>query len=124
MRCNNLVVPAAVLSGLAALLGGCASPERVVYVPASSSGTMFAADQLGMQSMHAQGLIGYTPRQSSPVLAFNEASVVHQGEGLIAAAQSGFVTMSSNSYAMARKRESNIRMPLVTFAATDGPSAD
>ena len=43
---------------------------------------------------------------------------------VIAAPQGGFVTMVSGYPMHARAKESNIRMPIATFAATDGPSAD
>jgi hypothetical protein len=86
---------------------------------------MAAGDALGMQMMRLNGAIADAPREAraSEPLTFTtfaqsaDASVVE-------AAQGGFVTMMSSYPSYGKMRDSEVRMPIVTFAATDGPSAD
>jgi hypothetical protein len=126
MRRIVSVVPAALATTMCLLAGGCASSEeRTVYVPATSSGTIVAGDQLGMQLMQHSGVIG---RGSSQARAAEPRAFTTFAQSasapVVAAAQGGFVTMMSSYPSYGKMRDSDVRMPIVTFAATDGPSAD
>lgn len=135
MRRVVSIVPASVCTFLA-LLGGCASSnERTVYVPATTSGALIAGDPLGMQLMQKAGIVSqsgvvehaYT-QASSRSHSAEPASFTTFAQSpsapVVAAAQGGFVTMMSSYPSYGRLRDSEVRMPIVTFAATDGPSAD
>lgn len=126
------IVPVVPVMLAAFLAGGCdSSNERVVYVPATSSGPMAAGDALGMQMMQAGGAI--TVASSSPSTARIAANsepltfttfAPSADASIVAAAQGGYVTMMSSYPNYGRMRDSEVRMPAATFAATDGPSAD
>ncbi len=122
MRRDTFIVPL-VLATM--FLSGCAtsSEERTVYVPASYNGTLAAGDPLGMQLMRRGGAIDQASVPYSRRMPAQDFEVA-MDVPVIAAPQGGFVTMVSGYPMHARAKESNIRMPIATFAATDGPSAD
>lgn len=122
MRRDTFIVPL-VLATM--FLSGCASSseERTVYVPASYNGMLAAGDPLGMQLMQRGGAIDQASVPYSRRMPAQDFEVAMEVP-VIAAPQGGFVTMVSGYPMRARARESNIRTPIATFAATDGPSAD
>jgi hypothetical protein len=106
------------------LVGGCASStERTVWVPMTTSGHLASGDALGMQMMRQSGTVrtAWAPTQQPVAVTTLMPSADSE---VVAAAQGGYVTMMSSYPGFALRRESNIRMPVATFAATDGPSAD
>lgn len=123
------IVPVVPVVLAAVLAGGCASSnERVVYVPATTSGAMMAGDTLGMQMMRSGGAV--TVASNSERAASNPEPMAFTtfapspDASIVAAAQGGFVTMMSSYPNYGRMRDSEVRMPVATFAATDGPSPD
>lgn len=131
MRRIVSIVPAAALVS-AALLGGCESNERTVYVPSSTSGVLVAGDPLGMQLMRRASANSPTYTQASSWQSNRSTSVEPvayavaqpQSARFVSASQGGQVTMASNYPSYGKLRDSEVRMPIATFAATDGPSAD
>lgn len=130
MRTSMLLVPFAGVV-LAALAGCETSGERVVYVPATTSGTMVAGDPLGIELMNSGGVLRSARASSldeTARVAFTHASSSYTRSAstsqFVESPQGGYVTMASTMPAYARSRQSEVRMPLITFAATDGPSAD
>lgn len=80
-----------------------------------------------MALMNAQGVTKAASVDSSQQWRTQVAFVSSSPGGaspLVEALQGGYVTMASSMPAFARLRDSEVRMPLMTFAATDGPSAD
>ena len=108
------------------LVGGCASSnERTVWVPTTTFGPLAAGDGLGMQMMRLHGAINGVADQTpmAEPMAITTFVPAERSE-LVAAAQGGYVTMMSSYPGFAFRRDSEVRMPVATFAATDGPSED